>query len=273
MRTVERAAAAIRVLGGEGRPSGAPRTSAVASRAPFVLVHGVGASHRYFSRLHKELEADSLVYSIDLPGFGGTPKPGFSPSVNEMALIMAEKFDELDFRDAVLVGHSMGTQWAVELALVRPDLVSRVVIIGPVVDSAHRTLLAQSRALAVDILGEPPLTNGVVFLDYLRCGPVYYLKQSKPMLSYPLEERVALLSQPLLVMRGGNDPIASNAWCRKLVARAPRGCLVTVPRNRHVVQFTAPKAAAGAIRSFVAGELTPPAGAPTADSVDAASRP
>jgi pimeloyl-ACP methyl ester carboxylesterase len=253
MRTDDQVTSGIRVLGGDSRPSAHP--SASGSRPTYVLVHGVGASHRYLARLHSELETDSLVYSVDLPGYGGLPKPSDSPSVHEMAVRLARVLDVLGVSEAVLVGHSMGAQWVVELALIRPDLASRVVIIGPVADSAHRTLFAQSRALAVDILGEPPVTNATVFLDYLRCGPIYYLQQSKPMLSYPIDERVTSLTQPLLVMRGGNDPIASDDWCRRLVARAPDGCLVTVPGNRHVVQFTAPKAVAGAIRSFVDGDL------------------
>jgi pimeloyl-ACP methyl ester carboxylesterase len=255
MRTGDQVTSGIRVLGGDTRPSASP--SASGSRPTYVLVHGVGASHRYLARLHRELEADSLVYSVDLPGFGGMPKPSDSPTVNEMAVRLARVLDVLGVRNAVLVGHSMGAQWVVELALIRPELAARVVVMGPVTDSAHRTLLAQSRALAVDILGEPPLTNATVFIDYLRCGPLYYLAQSKPMLSYPIDERVASLSQPLLVLRGGNDPIAGDDWCRRLVARAPVGCLVTVPGNRHVVQFTAPKAVAGALRSFVGGELDP----------------
>lgn len=230
----------------------AARPAASDASPTFVLVHGIGTSHRYFSRLHHELETDATVYSLDLPGFGGTPKPRFSPSVHEMALLVAHALDEVGVSDAILVGHSMGAQWVVELALLRPDLVTGVVIIGPVTDSRHRSLPAQSRALTTDILGEPPLTNAVVFLDYLRCGPAYFLAQSKPMLSYPIDERVASLTRPLLVLRGGNDPIADDDWCRRLAARAPIGCVVTVPGNRHVVHFTAPKAVAGAIRAFVA---------------------
>jgi pimeloyl-ACP methyl ester carboxylesterase len=249
MQSVEHVTSGIRVLGGPTTPpesggaSGQPST--------IVLVHGIGTSHRYFARLHTELEADATVYSLDLPGFGGNLRPAFSPTVREMAFLVANSLDELGVRDAVLIGHSMGAQWVVELALLRPDLVSRVVIIGPVTDSEHRSLIAQSKALAVDVLGEPPLVNAVVFMDYLLCGPRYFLAQSKPMLSYPIDERVASLTQPLLVLRGGNDPIASEQWCRRLVARAPIGCLVTVPRNRHVVQFTAPKAVAGAVRAFI----------------------
>jgi pimeloyl-ACP methyl ester carboxylesterase len=249
MRSAGHDISGIRVLGGDTDPISEPNASG--PRPTYVLVHGIGTSHRYFSRLHRELEAEATVYSIDLPGFGGMPKPGFSPTVHEMARLLATALDGLGVRDAVLVGHSMGAQWVVELGIVRPDLVSRVVTIGPVSDSRHRSLGGQSLALAVDILGEPPVTNAVVFLDYLRCGPIYYLAQCGPMLSYPIDERVASLTRPLLVIRGGNDPIAGDDWCRRLVSRAPLGCLVTVPRNRHVVQFTAPRAVAGAIRAFV----------------------
>ena len=45
---------------------------APASREPaIVLVHGIGVSHRYLSRLHNGLAAARrTVISIDLPGFG-----------------------------------------------------------------------------------------------------------------------------------------------------------------------------------------------------------
>jgi pimeloyl-ACP methyl ester carboxylesterase len=42
-----------------------------AARAPsFVLVHGIGTSHRYFAPLHFALASVGETVSIDLPGFG-----------------------------------------------------------------------------------------------------------------------------------------------------------------------------------------------------------
>jgi pimeloyl-ACP methyl ester carboxylesterase len=57
---------------------------------------------------------------------------------------------------------------------------------------------------------------------------------------------------PLLVMRGGKDPIAGVDWCRRVRDSARRGSLVVVPGHHHVVQYTAPRAVASAITSFVA---------------------
>jgi pimeloyl-ACP methyl ester carboxylesterase len=217
----------------------------------FVLVHGIGTSHRYLARLHDELARTAPVHSIDLPGFGGLPKPRKAPSVPEMASALATVLDALGLHRPVLVGHSMGAQWVVEVAATRPDLADAVVAIGPVTDSAHRSATAQSVALGVDILGEPPAVNAVVLLDYLRCGPAWFLRETGPMVSYAIEDRVALLSAPFLVLRGGDDPIAGTAWCRRLRDRAADGTMAVVPGHRHVVQFSAPRAVASAISAFL----------------------
>ena len=220
---------------------------------PFVLIHGIGVSHRYLARLHRELAETSDVHSIDLPGFGGVPKPRSLVTVAQMAGSLAGVLEDLGLSDAVLVGHSMGAQWVVELAAARPDLASSVIVIGPVTDDEHRTATAQSLALAVDTAGEPIDGNVMVFTDYLRCGPRWYLTQLRQMVSYPIEDRVAALTRPLLIIRGGNDPIAGQAWARRLRDRATHALLVTVPGHRHLVQHSAPRAVALAIGSFLAG--------------------
>jgi len=218
----------------------------------FVLVHGIGVSHRYLSRLHRELEGTSAVHSIDMPGFGGLPKPGGQVSVPMMAEALGVVLDRLGLVDAVLVGHSMGAQWVVELAVDRPDLVSGVVVIGPVSDDLHRSVGAQSIALAVDTIGEPLDGNVIVFTDYLRCGPRWYLRQLRHMISYPIDERVTALTCPFLIIRGSNDPIAGQAWARRLRDQAPVGSLVMVPGHRHLVQHTASRTVARAITAFLA---------------------
>jgi pimeloyl-ACP methyl ester carboxylesterase len=212
-----------------------------------VLVHGIGMSSRYLARLHDALEPRAIVFSVDMPGFGGLPKPGRVLDVETLAAALGEVVASLDAGPVVVVGHSMGTQWAVELGVQRPDLVARVVTIGPVADAAHRTAFAQTRALGVDTLLEPPGTNWIVATDYIRCGVPWYLAQLRPMLSYPIEERVARLEVPLLVVRGGRDPIAGTEWCRMLRDRAPLASLVHIPGHPHNAQRSAPRAVAAAI--------------------------
>ncbi|UWF78670.1 alpha/beta hydrolase [Microbacterium sp. EF45047] len=241
------------------------------SSVAFLLVHGIGISHRLFSRLHGVLAAEHTVHTVDLPGFGGLPRPPWSPDVPEMSRLLGQALDRLgadrlgaDRLGAgglgagrlVAVGDSMGTQWVVELGVQRPDLVSHVVAIGPVVDDRHRTAGAQARALALDCLREPPSAYARVLTEYLRCGPRWYSSQLRHMLSYPIEERVLLLPRPLLILRGGRDPIAGPAWCARLQRRAPLARTSEIPGHPHLVQHTAPWEVAGEIVRFVQGMAT-----------------
>jgi len=235
----------------KGRAGGEQRASATPP-LPIVLVHGIGMSHRYFARLHREFAGSRDVHALDLPGFGRFGRPADPLPVERMATLIAGALSRLGVSRAVLVGHSMGAQWVVELARQRPDLVESVVLIGPVVDDAHRTLAAQARAMALETLAETPVVNTIVLTDYLRCGMPWYLTQLRHMLAYPIEDRVAELDVPVLVMRGGNDPVAGLDWCRRLRLRASAATLVVVPGKRHVVQFTAPRAVAAAIDAFLA---------------------
>lgn len=220
-------------------------------RPPIVLVHGIGVSHRYLTLLHEVLAQQRTVYSTDLPGFGGLPKPPRDIDVAEMAAALGVVVESLGDGPVVLVGHSMGSQWVVELAVQRPELMTDVVAMGPVADARHRSVLAQSAALALDTLGEGPATNAIVFTDNVRCGPRWYLAQLRHMLAYRLEDRVRELARPLLIIRGERDPIAGPEWCRMLRDRASRAALVSIPGQFHVAQQSRPRAVASAILAHV----------------------
>lgn len=216
----------------------------------YLLVHGIGMSHRYLRRLHTELARDHAVVSVDLPGFGGLPQPARELDVPAMAAAIARLLAHLELPPVVAVGHSMGSQWVIELAAQRPDLVTHVVAMGPVADDRHRTPTAQALALALDIFREPPLANWLVLSDYVRCGIPWYLRQLRYMLAYRTEDRVRALARPLLVIRGARDPIAGAAWCRRLSAGAADAETSEIPGSGHVVQHSAPRGVADAIVAF-----------------------
>ena len=85
-----------------------------------VLIHGIGVSHRYLSRLHGLLAESADTYSIDLPGFGATPRPEHTLSVADHATYILGALEQLGVLEFVLVGHSMGTQFAIEAPVQQP---------------------------------------------------------------------------------------------------------------------------------------------------------
>ena len=223
----------------------------------FVLIHGIGMSHRYLESLHDRLAERARVISIDLPGFGGLPKPSWNPDVAAMARGIADALRQYDLQRVVLVGHSMGAQWAVEAAAQHPDFVHSVVAMGPVADAAHRTVGAQARALALDTLREKPGTNLIVFGDYFRAGISWYLAQLRHMLAYGIEDRVAVLRVPLLVIRGEADPVAGAEWCEYLCDTAPDGEMKSFDGS-HVVQRFSPEAVAEGVLQHAVRFVGPP---------------
>ncbi|MHA7178729.1 alpha/beta fold hydrolase [Arthrobacter sp. MDB2-24] len=228
----------------------------------FVLVHGIGMSHRYFDRLRAELLDHGEVAVFDLPGFGGTPRPSRPLGVADYAHLIGQALEEARLSACVLVGHSMGAQFVTELALQRPDLVALVVLIGPVTDTAHPSAVRNAMTLALDTLLEKPSTTALVAGAYLRCGIRWYLEELPVMLGYRLDDRLVRVDQPVLILRGSLDPIAGRAWCRRLGRTAPRGTVVEIPGQPHAVHRGAATPVAREILQFVAA-LPRPAGPAT----------
>ncbi|MDR6988257.1 pimeloyl-ACP methyl ester carboxylesterase [Paenarthrobacter nitroguajacolicus] len=229
---------------GSGEQTGAEPT--------YILVHGIGVSHRYLARLHAVLAASAPTYSLDLPGFAGTTKPGRQLSVEDYGAFIAEALASHGIDSYVLVGHSMGAQFVIEAALQAPERARQVVLMGPVVDSRHKNVGRQSLALTLDgLLRESAGSNWIVMSDYFRCGPRWYLTELPVMMGYPTEKRLAGIKVPVLVLRGSRDNVAGPEWSLRLSRAVAQGRLVEIPGVGHVAQHMRPQAVADAIRSFV----------------------
>ncbi|MFZ4736913.1 MAG: alpha/beta fold hydrolase [Bradymonadia bacterium] len=98
-----------------------------------VLVHGLGEHLGYWSENLPDLvRRGHRVIAVDLPGFGRSSKPAADYSMSQQAGWLAA-FLRLVAPDtpAVVVGHSMGGQIALRLALDAPELVSALCLLAP----------------------------------------------------------------------------------------------------------------------------------------------
>lgn len=218
-----------------------------------VLVHGIGVSERYFRPLAAELAAARRVIAVDLPGFGRSPRPAAVPSVEAMANLVLEALDRRQITSAVLVGHSMGAQVAVEMMRQAPRLASRGVLIGPVVDPSAASAAGQAWRLLRDTVHEPARANAMVASDYLRAGPVWYSAVLPQMFAFDTLAAVREVRAPTLVVRGQHDHICSRSWARSLAAAAPDGTVREVPGAGHVAMASEPALVARWVRERDAG--------------------
>ena len=224
---------------------------ASATTPTIVLLHGIGMTHRTFQDLQPLMAAEFSVISLDLPGFGVTRKPPRPFAVDDHAQAVDEALDRLGVGTRILVGHSMGCQFAVEQAILHPDEVAGNVLVAPVVYTERRTLPAQARDLALDTLREPPRANARVLIDYAKCGLSWYLVTLKAMFDYDTEARLRLVGCDVIIVRGEHDPVVREEWCRRLAGIAVHATLVTVQGQAHVVPLTAPQSVIEAVRTLL----------------------
>jgi len=101
-----------------GRPSG----------RPWLLIHGAGADHRFWPAELRQL-ASQRVLAPDLPGHGASPGP-VAGSIVDSATRLRQWMSGLVTGPAILVGHSMGSALALEVALRWPEQVAGLVLVG-----------------------------------------------------------------------------------------------------------------------------------------------
>lgn len=214
---------------------------------PVVLVHGYGVSGRYFLPLAGILAADHTVYVPDLPGS--------SAKIGDLAELLGDWLDEVGLERPVLVANSMGCQIATELAVRRPERVGPMVLVGPTVDPGRRDARRQMYGLLRDTVGEPANLIGFVALEGARRDVRALMAAARAALADRLEDRLPLIEQPTVVIRGGRDGLVSREWAEQVAALLPRGRLVVVPGEPHATHFTRPALVAQVVRDLIAEEL------------------
>lgn len=217
---------------------------------PLVLLHGIGMGRSVYLDLVERLSG--RIIGLDLPGFGEAPEPRRTLTMERHADLVAAFLRSRGVTDAVVLGHSMGSQIATEVAVRHPDTVSALVLAGPTVNSAARSIRSQAGYLLTDLVGERPIVLWRGAREYLRGGPNLLSKMRATIVHEP-EKVYPRVQVPTLVLRGQRDPLAPMTWCREIVESMPDARYEEIPDHGHGTLISDAWAAAGCIRTFVAG--------------------
>jgi pimeloyl-ACP methyl ester carboxylesterase len=96
---------------------------------PMIFVHGWCCDHTYFVPQAEHFSQHHRVVSVDLRGHGESDKPEQEYPIEGYADDVGWLCDQLELRQVVAVGHSMGGQIVLALAAQRPELVAAIVMI------------------------------------------------------------------------------------------------------------------------------------------------
>jgi pimeloyl-ACP methyl ester carboxylesterase len=99
---------------------------------PVVCVHGLGGTKASFLPTVSALAERYRVIALDLPGFGESDKPIAAPyNAPYFANAVASLMDELGLESAHIVGNSLGGRVGLEMGLLHPERVRKLVLLSP----------------------------------------------------------------------------------------------------------------------------------------------
>ena len=215
----------------------------------WVLLHGLAVSHRYLMPTATALPGPVSV--PDLPGFGLSARPIRAYDTEQHAEVVARWMTEAGVAGACLLANSYGCQVAVELAVRRPELVAALILVGPTVDPAARSVPGQFGRWVRDVLLEDPREAMILAADVRDAGLRRVYRTLRHSVRHRIDPRLPRVAAPTLVLRGARDPIAPARWVTEAAALAPDGAAGTVPRAAHNAITTAGPAVAAQALAFV----------------------
>lgn len=99
------------------------------SRAPVLLLHGIGRSLEDWDGLYDRLAGDHRVLSVDLPGFGLSERMPGKYTLESLARFILTALDALgEKRPVHLVGNSLGGAVAMQLSILAPQRVRSLIL-------------------------------------------------------------------------------------------------------------------------------------------------
>jgi 2-hydroxy-6-oxonona-2,4-dienedioate hydrolase len=208
------------------------------SGPPVVLVHGLGASSRWWKRNLGDLTRHFAVHLVDLQGVAWRPRHPFV--LADSARLLARAIEDLDAGAVDIVGHSMGGLIAAELAADRPDLVRRLVL----VDSAGMPFEGPFARHAMRLIrGAPTMPLSLyptVIRDAIRGGLMGVTRAGHQVVASDLEARLSGIRAPTLVVWGARDSLIGAGTGERLARAIPGARFVLIPKASHNVMWEAP---------------------------------
>jgi pimeloyl-ACP methyl ester carboxylesterase len=231
---------------------------------PWVLLHGLGAVAATWAPVMRALGRGCRVIVPELSALGGTRAPRAGLGVMRGAWTIARLIEkELGGRPVTLAGISLGGWTAARLALRRPDLVSRLVLIdaGGYREQDWDKIKALVRVQNLEgidrlygaLFGEVPWLLRVSRKGFLRT----YTSPSVTETLDDLEEvdtfhdeELARLRVPTALIWGERDGLFTVEVARAMAAALPNVHLEVIPGCGHAVHIECPDRLIQAIQRF-----------------------
>jgi pimeloyl-ACP methyl ester carboxylesterase len=230
-----------------------------------LCLHHTAGSGRVFDRFLALAGRDRSVYAPDSPGFGESDPPPARPAVADYAATLGDFLDTMRFRQIDVLGYQAGALIAAEMAVARPKQIRRLVMVSvPVLNDAERDTLRRAawspaedgsnlvaewkRTLESYGPGVALDVRARAFAEKVRSA----LQVSWALAAtqqYAARERLALVTQSVLVLRAKDDFWEATGRAREVL---PKARFLELPQGQGLFE-TAAEAVVESTKDFLRG--------------------
>ena len=241
-----------------------------ADRPAVVMLHGAGMDHIVWALSARSLAHHGrAVLAPDLPGHGRSEGPALT-SIAAMGAWLIRLLDAAGIVEAALVGHSMGSLIALEVAATAPKRIRRLALLGVAARMpVHPDLLKAARddpSLAADLIvswGHGPaghfggnqapglwqMGGGQRLLG--RAGEGVLASDLSACDAYDAGASAAHVTCPSLLLLGAFDRMTPPGKAKALAAAMPKSEVVIIPGAGHMMMSETPDPVIDALLAFL----------------------
>jgi pimeloyl-ACP methyl ester carboxylesterase len=244
---------------------------------PLLLIMGTGASLGLWGPVADALAESHRTIAYDSRGLGESERGDGILTSASLAADAAALLEALEVERAHVLGWSLGSTVAQELALARPDLVASLVLYATWgrVDGFQRAMFTALKhpwesadiepcALVLGLAFSPELLNSpeleAILPRFQELFPATDVQirttdeQWQADLDHDALDRLGEISAPALVIAGEQDLFSPPWQCREVAERIPgaRYELLTGPGSSHVLMVERADEFLGLVRGFLA---------------------
>ncbi|MFO7788013.1 MAG: alpha/beta fold hydrolase [Halospina sp.] len=240
---------------------------------PLILMHGLFGAGDTLGGVRRRLAPDYEVHSLDLRNHGDSPHTR-SMSYPEMAADVLAYMDRAGLEKAHLLGHSMGGKTAMEVALMAPERVRRLIVadIAPAAYEPHHDAIqdalealdpeaVKSRREADGVLAEYIGEKGVrqfLLTNLVPADSGFRWRMNVPGILACYEQIMAgptaegVYEGPALFIRGGNSDYIQSRHQEAVQRYFPQAELKVIPEVGHWLHAEKPELFARICQRFLA---------------------
>jgi pimeloyl-ACP methyl ester carboxylesterase len=221
---------------------------------PIVLLHGFLESLSMWNSLAAVLQKEYRVVSIDLPGHGKSKSLDSEPSIDQMANAVFRLLDNLQIKDAIIIGHSMGGYVGLALVEHHPELINSLILLHSKA-SEDSDQSKKKRDLGIEMLQRHPslfikesiqnlfwnksvdsleFEKHELIEDALKVDPQGYIDSLLAMKNRPNRTKLLNAGNSIVYIAGKNDPVIPIELSLLEMQRLPENSRVILENSGHM---------------------------------------